>query len=167
MPHPVPPNMPEPPLVAARDRLDFYHSRATAVARDLDPAEAWDIIMAEPMPLLRWAFRIRDTLSAPFGVTPSGGFSGARGVAPVEGEMLDFFLVERYAPGLLVLTARDTHLDVMTAVTTGGGQVAITTSVVTHNLFGRVYMGPVAPAHGLIVRGMLARVRAGAAAVSP
>ncbi|MEL6127878.1 MAG: DUF2867 domain-containing protein [Pseudomonadota bacterium] len=154
--------MPEPLLVADRSRLQFFHEADAALARDVTPAEAWDMIMAQPMPLLRLAFRIRDTLSAPFGVTPTGGFSEARGVTPVEGEMLDFFFVERSEPGLLALTARDTHLDVMTCLTTGGCRIAFTTSVIIHNLFGRIYMLPVGRAHGPIVRGMLRRVQAGA-----
>jgi len=37
-------------------------------------------------------------------------------------------------------------------------RLSITTSVKTHNAFGRLYMLPVAPAHGVIVRSMLARV---------
>ncbi len=74
------------------------------------------------------------------------------------GERLDFFLVERAEPDLLVLTERDRHLDVMTCLSTAGREVAITSSVITHNLYGRAYMVPVGIAHRLIVRTMLRRL---------
>ena len=117
--------------------------------------------MARPLPLMALAFRLRDAVSARFGVRPIGGFSGARRQAVKVGERLDFFLVEHAAPQVLVLTERDRHLDVMTCITTSGGELAITSSVITHNRYGRIYMWPVAPAHRLIVRHMLRRMAQG------
>lgn len=58
----------------------------------------------------------------------------------------------------MTLTARDRHLDVMICIEIEGCTLSITASVVTHNLFGRLYMIPVTPAHRLIVWLMLRRL---------
>ncbi len=108
---------------------------------------------------MRLAFKIRDTISALFGVRRIGGFSGKRRDHVREGDYLDFFLVERIEANMLVLTARDNHLDVMTCITTGAGSVSITASVITKNFFGRLYMLPVGPAHRLIVWNLLKRLK--------
>lgn len=113
--------------------------------------------MADPLPGLALAFRLRDAISARFGVKRIGGFSGAPVPVPKVGDHLDFFLVEAAEPGRLTLTARDRHLEVMICVT-GGTRLTITASVVTHNLFGRAYMLVVGPAHRLIVWIMLRRL---------
>ncbi len=56
---------------------------------------------------------------------------------------------------MMTLTVRDRHLDVMICIEIEGCTLSLTASVVTHNLFGRLYMIPVAPAHQLIVLLML------------
>nr|WP_227754412.1 DUF2867 domain-containing protein [Stagnihabitans tardus] len=140
--------------------LAFLHEAAVDLPRPMSPVEAWGRIMADPLPGLALAFRIRDAISARFGVARIGGFSGAPVAAPKVGDRLDFFLVEGEEPGRLTLTARDRHLDVMICVT-GGLRLGITASVVTHNRFGRAYMWVVGPAHRLIVRVMLRRLLRG------
>jgi hypothetical protein len=145
-------------LIAAPDRLAFFDSQSIALPRPITALEGWNLQMARPLPFMALAFRIRDAISARFGVKRIGGFSGARAMAVVPGDHLDFFLVERADPQVLTLTERDRHLDVMTCITTTGGRLAITSSVVTHNWFGRAYMLPVGPAHRLIVRLMLRRL---------
>lgn len=77
----------------------------------------------------------------------------------LEGDYLDFFLVEHSAPDMLVLTARDRHLDVMICLSIVDRVLTITSSVVTHNLFGRIYMLPVGPAHKLIINSDMKRLR--------
>jgi Protein of unknown function (DUF2867) len=148
-----------PDLVAPRATLAYYdHSRIT-LPRPVTPAEAWTRIMANPLPLLGLAFRIRDAVASRFGVRRIGGFTGQRADNPQVGDRLDFFTVERSDPAALTLTERDRHLDVMIAVTSQGAEFAITASVITHNRFGRLYMWPVGPAHRLIVRAMLRRLQ--------
>ena len=148
-----------PDLVAPRAQLAYYdHSRIT-LPHAVTPAEAWTRIMANPLPLLGAAFRVRDAVAAPFGVRRIGGFTGLRAENPAVGDRLDFFCVERSDPQALTLTDRDRHLDVMIAVTSEGRDLAITASVITHNRFGRVYMWPVGPVHSLIVRAMLRRLQ--------
>ena len=97
--------------------------------------------------MMRMAFKTRDTISALFGVKRIGGFSGARRATVKVGDRLDFFLVEHNAPDMLVLTERDRHLDVMICLSIADRVLTITSSVVTHNAFGRIYMLPVGPAH--------------------
>ena len=140
------------------ERLDFLDRQTVQLRNVLSPLEAWNVLMARPIPFLAWAFRLRDAISSRFGVRRIGGFSGERRDTINIGERLDFFLVEHVAPDILVLTERDRHLDVMTCISTMDKELAITSSVITHNLFGRLYMLPVAPAHRLIVRGMLRRL---------
>ena len=107
--------------------------------------------MARPLPGLGVAFALRDAISARFGVKRIGGFSGSLVEIPQVGGHLDFFLVERLEDTMMTLTARDRHLDVMICIEMDGCKINITASVVTRNLFGRLYMIPVAPAHRLIV----------------
>lgn len=152
-----------PALVAPRDRLAYYASQHVTLPRALGPLEVWNRIMADPLPGLKLAFRIRDAISSRFGVERIGGFSGRPAGVPKPGDRMDFFTVEAISDDQLVLTARDRHLDVMISTDCSGPEVAITASVVTHNRFGRVYMLPVGPAHRLIVRIMLNRLRRGLA----
>ena len=163
--YPAPAAFPPPArLLAPPESCVFCHCARQVVGAPLDPLAAWNAVMAQPLPGMALAFRLRDAISARFGVERIGGFSGARRSAVAPGERLDFFLVEEATPERLLLSARDRHLDVLTCVTTrpapGGTEVAITSSVVTHNRFGRVYMLPVGPAHRLIVHLMLRRLAA-------
>lgn len=154
---------PEVALVAPKDQLDYYDSRSIELSEAIAPLTAWNLMMAHPLPLMGAAFRARDAISSLFGVKTIGGFSGRAAKQVAVGDQLDFFLVEGVSPNALVLTARDHHLDVMTCLTVAGKRVTITASVVTHNAFGRAYMLPVGPAHKLIVRGMLRRLKAAVA----
>ena len=148
-------------LIAPPADLAYLDSQSVTLPAPITALEAWRRVMAKPLPGLRWAFWLRDAISARFGVQRIGGFSGAKVGAPQVGDHLDFFLIEHIDDQVLSLTARDRHLDVMTCVTVNGADLAITASVVTHNGFGRLYMLPVAPAHRLIVWAMLRRLRRG------
>lgn len=151
-------------ILAPVAELDFFHTAQVPLARPITPLEAWRLVMARPLPGMGLAFRLRDAISARFGVKRIGGFSG-RAAGPVtRGGKLDFFRVERIDDEILTLTERDRHLDVMTCISTHGGALAITSSVRTHNAFGRAYMIPVGVAHRLIVHLMLRRLRADLAA---
>ena len=150
-------------LVAPRERLAFLDSQSVTLPLPITPLDAWRRIMANPLPGLGLAFRLRDAISARFGVRRIGGFSGGVVAAPQVGDRLDFFLVEQISDTSLSLSVRDRHLDVLTSVTTEGARLAITSSVITHNWFGRAYMLPVGPTHRLIVRVLLRRLRRGMA----
>lgn len=148
----------QPDLLARPNALAYLHSASMPLPRQMPPIEVWNRAMAKPLPLLGLAFRIRDAISARFGVKTIGGFSGKRQANPRVGDRLDFFLVERIDANALTMTERDRHLDVMIAVTTANRLLTITASVVTHNRFGRIYMLPVGPAHRLIVWMMMRRL---------
>jgi hypothetical protein len=146
-------------FVAPEAELAFLDAQSLALPRAMSAIEAWDLIMAHPMPMLALAFRARDAISTRFGVKRIGGFSGQRQAEPKVGDHLDFFLIERIEARCLILTERDRHLDVMTCVTTTDQSLTITSSVKVHNFFGKLYMLPVGPAHRFIVRKMLASLR--------
>ena len=151
-------------LIAPLAVLVYLDSQSVALPAPITALEAWRLVMAKPLPGLGLAIKLRDAISARFGVARIGGFSGAIVEAPQVGDHLDFFLIEHISDTVLSLTARDRHLDVMTCVTVEGVRLAITASVVTHNWFGRLYMIPVAQAHRLIVWAMLRRLRRSAVA---
>lgn len=138
--------------------LDYHDSRSVALHAPVTPLEAWNLMTSGPKPLMRLAFRIRDAISSLFGVKPIGGFSGVARQSVQAGDMLDFFLVEDRKPEMLVLTARDRHLDVMICLSVADHLLTVTSSVVTHNAFGRIYMLSVGPAHKLIVSSDLRRL---------
>jgi hypothetical protein len=147
-----------PDLVAPRETLDFHHTRSIDLPHPMTALAAWNLAMRQPLPGVALAFRLRDAISARFGVKRIGGFSGRLDQNPKVGDRLDFFLVERIEPEILTLSERDRHLDVVTCITTYGQRLTITSSVRVHNWFGRAYMIPVAPAHRLIVSVMLWRI---------
>lgn len=156
------------PLVAPRSELDYYDAQSLALppisTNRLTALAAWNLAMRDPIPGMATAIWLRDRISGLFGVAPIKGFSGARRDRVQIGDRLDFFLVEDITDHLLVLTARDTHLDVMTTVTTYDRVLTITSSVITHNGFGRAYMLPVGIAHKGIVWWTLRKVKAHLAA---
>ncbi|WP_204248195.1 DUF2867 domain-containing protein [Kiloniella spongiae] len=129
------------------------------MSEEITTSEAWRAIISNPIPVMKLAFLIRDRISSCFGIKPIKGFSGQWPSNLQTGDQLDFFLVEHISPNVLTLTARDKHLDVMTCITTDKTELTITSSVKIHNLFGRLYMFPVAIAHRQIVRSDLKRLK--------
>lgn len=160
---------PEGRIVAPGAECHFLHQARVELPDTLGPLEAWNRVMAHPLPGMALAFRLRDWISARFGVKRIGGFSGAQAQRAEAGQRLDFFLIEEATPDRLVLSERDRHLDVLTCITATpaatGTEVTILSSVVTHNAFGRAYMLAVGPAHRLIVWAMLGRLRRSVAKV--
>ena len=145
-------------ILAPQEDLDFFDLQSTQLHEPMTPLQAWSTIMSEPMPLLKFAFKVRDGVSSLFNVKRIGGFSHKQVTEVKVGEKLDFFLVESLSKDVLTLTARDTHLDVATCISVMDKELSITSSVQTHNLFGKAYMVPVAPAHRVIVSKMLKRL---------
>lgn len=154
----------EPPLLGPRNTLDYFNQLSRDLPRSLTPLEAWNLMFATPLPGLSLAFAVRDRLSSLFGVRRVGGFSHQPRHRVSPGDHLDFFLVEQVDDTHLVLTERDRHLDVMTTLTCVDRRILVTSSVITHNLFGRVYMIPVALAHPIIVKATLRRLQVALAA---
>ncbi|WP_431703284.1 DUF2867 domain-containing protein [Pseudomonas sp. BR20] len=143
----------------ALPELDYYHIKSVQLPVGITTLEAWNITTAEPGLVMRLAFRIRDAISALFGVRRIGGFSGVARKTVRAGEHLDFFLVEHSASDILVLTERDRHLDVMICLSITDRVLTITSSVITHNLYGHIYMLPVGLAHKVIVSRHLRRLK--------
>ncbi|WP_417453768.1 DUF2867 domain-containing protein [Kiloniella sp.] len=146
-------------ILAPREQLNFFDTQSVILSREISAPEAWQMITSNPAPIMKFAFRVRDKISGWFGVKPIKGFSGQWPDNLQIGDQLDFFVVEHISPTVLTLTARDRHLDVMTCITTDRATLTITSSVKTHNAFGRLYMIPVETAHKLIVRADLKRIK--------
>ena len=146
------------PLIAPRANLDYFNAQSLPLPQQISALQAWNIAMRNPLPGMAAAMWVRDRISGLFGVAPINGFSGVQHSKAEIGGKLDFFVIEDMTEQLLALTARDTHLDVMTTVTTYDRVLTITSSVVTHNAFGRAYMVPVGMAHKLIVWWTLRKV---------
>ncbi|MDF2372905.1 MAG: DUF2867 domain-containing protein [Rhizobiaceae bacterium] len=146
-------------LLAPPAELDFFDQQTIRLSRSVTPLEAWGIMTSRPSPVLKWAFRIRDFISSLFGVKKISGFSTASRKTVSVGQKLDFFLVEHVSNDVLSLSARDSHLDVLTCISRNGKELTITSSVKTHKIFGRIYMLPVAPAHKVIVRSFLRHLK--------
>lgn len=148
-----------PPTLRAVSELDYYDSRSVSLPAQISPLDAWNIMTAKQGLPMQLAFQVRDAISSVFGVKRIGGFSGTGRKTVQVGDYLDFFLVEQSTPDLLVLTERDKHLDVMICFSITDRVFTITSSVVTHNRFGRLYMVPVGPAHKVIINRYLRRLK--------
>jgi len=145
--------------LAALIELDFYDSQSIELAESISPLDAWHLITSRPMPVMAIAFRVRDFISSHFGVKKIGGFRKGSKRAVEIGSKLDFFLVEHICENVLTLSERDRHLDVLTCISRNEHWITISSSVITHNAFGRAYMLPVGPAHKLIVHAFLKRLK--------
>ncbi|WP_106755321.1 DUF2867 domain-containing protein [Pannonibacter carbonis] len=146
-------------LIAPRQTLDFFDERGTETGRVVTALEGWNLMRSKDMPLFELSMRLRDLFSAPFGVEPISGKKSARWQTVGAGQTLDFFHVDHISDHDLVLTVRDRHLDVMTWLSVRGKLYTVTSSVKVHNLFGKLYMAPVATAHKIIVATYLRRLR--------
>lgn len=152
-------------LLAEPRQLDYLHTTGTGIKHGMS---AWQVYaaMTDGIPAwLAWSFRIRDALSRPFGVAPIKGFSrhSPNDVPPVGGTA-DFFRVEAVFRDQLVLLSADTHLTVMVSIDItrspngSADRADITASVKNRNVFGKLYMLPVAPMHGVVVGRMLRNI---------
>ncbi|RJL16556.1 DUF2867 domain-containing protein [Paracoccus siganidrum] len=143
------------------DQLDYRHRDETFVEPGMTALEVYRAMTSYNPLFLRVAFRIRDALCRLVGIESIGGFStGDLPRTVAAGNKLDFFDVHSISDDELVLYSDDRHLTVVVALQldreTGLRQkLSITTSVKTKEFLGRIYMLPVKPAHGIIVRGML------------
>jgi hypothetical protein len=148
-------------LVAPRAELNYLDSQSAPISPTATAHDAYRRMTANQSAPLRAAFFVRDKISRLFGVEEISGFSGATpAVPPAVGDKLDFFTVESITDQQLVLTSRDSHLEVMLSVDIDASRVFVTASVKTKNLFGRAYMVPVAIAHKGIVASSLRKVSA-------
>jgi len=135
------------------------------VSEDMSALSAYAGMTAYNPCWLRAAFGIRDMCCAPFRLQAIGGFSGkAPPQGVVAGGKLDFFDVQKVSDEALVLSSSDKHLVVVVALHLAPAiddkrKLSVTTSVKVHNWLGKIYMLPVKPAHGIIVRNMLNRIK--------
>ncbi|WYK05096.1 DUF2867 domain-containing protein [Cereibacter sphaeroides f. sp. denitrificans] len=148
-------------LKTPRDQLDYRHSDEAFIAPGLTALDVYRAMTSSNPLYLRVAFRIRDMLCRPAGIAPIGGFSAGDLPGTVTaGDRIDFFDVHSATDDELVLFSDDRHLTVVVALrltreSPARQKLSIVTSVKVKEMLGRLYMLPVRPAHGVIVRGML------------
>ena len=100
---------------------------------------------------------LRNAIVAPFGLKTSGmNDASTRG-------MIGLFPVLSETPQRLIAGFNDHHLDFRVVVDVApadhGQQITATTLVLTHNWFGRAYLGVILPFHRMIARTLLGQVR--------
>lgn len=89
-----PPNLPpHAQLVAPQEHLAFLDCQSIPLPQQMTALQAWSVAMAHPLPFMSTAIKLRDMISAWFGVKRIGGFSGWPAQAPKVGDTLDFFLI--------------------------------------------------------------------------
>lgn len=146
------------------EQLDYRHIDETLVGPKLTALDAYRAMTSYNPLFLRLAFRIRDMLCRLVGIEPIGGFSAGNLPSTIAaGDKLDFFDVYSATDDELVLYSDDRHLTVVVTLRLTGEiesqqRLSISTLVKTKEVLGRIYMLPVRPAHGIIVRGMLGSI---------
>ncbi|EPG37762.1 DUF2867 domain-containing protein [Acinetobacter colistiniresistens] len=148
-------------LVAPLEALNFLHQDYQYINKQLNALQAYHLMTGNPPFWLRIAFKIRDFLSLKLaGVQPIQGFGSPKAQTVKVNDKLDFFDVIKITETELFLQSADKHLRVLVALQIHEhdhikNKLSVTTSVVTYNFFGKVYMLPVSLVHGLIVRNSL------------
>lgn len=150
----VQPNVDADALLAGAQFVDAYSIAVNDVT--LDARRAAEKMMARGPRWIEALINLRNRLVAPFGLkTPVPARTGAA-------DSIGRFPVISETPDRLVGGFDDKHLDfrVVVDVVTEAGErrVTATTLVLTHNLFGRVYLAIILPFHRIIARTMVRQV---------
>ena len=151
-------------LVAPVKELNFLHEDTQIINKNISAIQAYSMMTHKSSPWLNTAFKIRDFLSYRLAdVKPIKGFGSSTIHPPKLNDKLDFFDVVKISDNELFLQSTDKHLSVLVAMqinacTEYKNEIKITTSVVTYNFFGKIYMLPVSIAHGRIIRNMLKKL---------
>jgi hypothetical protein len=61
-------------IVRPATELSFLDSQSVTLSHPMTALEAWRQIMGQPMPMIKWAFAIRDAVVSKFGVSGSVDF---------------------------------------------------------------------------------------------
>lgn len=149
------------PLVAPLAALNYLHEAHQYIDKNLTVMQVYNLMTGHPPFWLRIAFKIRDFLSLKLGgVQPISGFDSVKPENVQINEKLDFFDVVKITDKELYLQSTDKHLSVLVALqlqehNEQENELTVTTSVITYNLFGKIYMLPVSLVHDFIVKNSL------------
>ena len=160
--------MPEPAsLIDQKNHLSYLDCQCLQCDPTLSALQIYVRMTERQNRFVNGLFKIRDWISGYFGIPAIHGFGHHHNLDNADlGQDLDFFKIEGIDDTHLILTRReDDHLEVMVSLFVErthrqSAQVFVTTSVITKNMFGKIYMVPVAMIHGWLVRSMLKKVRA-------
>jgi hypothetical protein len=153
------------PLVAPLSQLNYLHETHQYIDKNLNVMQVYSLMTGNPPIWLRIAFKIRDVLSLKFGgVQPIKGFDSSKPTHVQVNEKLDFFDVVKITDKELFLQSTDKHLSVLVALQLHAhdelkNELSVTTSVITYNFFGKIYMLPVSLIHGFIVKNSLKNLK--------
>jgi hypothetical protein len=151
-------------LLAPIDQLNFVHQDQQLIDKNITASQAYFMMTTQPPIWLDIAFKVRDFLSQHLaGVQPIQGFNSQSKALELGGKA-DFFDVIKVSDHELFLQSTDKHLSVLVVLqihpyNEQKNKLKISTSVVTYNLFGKIYMLPVAMVHGVIVRRLLRNLK--------
>lgn len=106
---------------------------------------------------MRPAMGLRNLIVGPFGLATQS----ARGSSSQGAGFLDSLSVAHEDDRRFVTGLTDRHLTFTLTTTTTPGQVTVETHIWFENLFGRIYLMAVWPAHHLILRAMLRKLAVG------
>jgi Protein of unknown function (DUF2867) len=154
----VEPNIDTGALLAGAQFSDAYSIATDATA--LDARQAAEKMLARGPRWIDMLVSLRNLMVAPFGLKP-GAPSGT-----TRADIIGIFPVVSETQNRLVAGFNDKHLEFRVVVDVapcgqgeGKGQnVTLTTLVLTHNLFGRIYLAVIMPFHRLIAPTMLRKV---------
>ncbi|MDO4640957.1 MAG: DUF2867 domain-containing protein [Neisseria sp.] len=148
-------------VIAEPSSLDFYHFIAHPLKQKCTAIDVYKQMTSRTPGWLSLSFKIRDAVSRPFGVENIAGFDSQPGANLKVGDKLHFFTLEELSDDHIVLTAIDKHLGVMVdlqvkaAGSDGENYLAqAVTTVKTFNCYGKFYMLPVAPMHGVVMKSL-------------
>jgi len=151
-------------LVAPVHQLNFIHQDQQWIDKNITASQAYHLMTSTPPKWLKIAFKIRDFFSLHLGgVQPIQGFN-SQSMALEQGGKADFFDVIQVSDHELFLQSSDKHLTVWVVLqifpyNEHKNQLKISTSVITYNFFGKIYMLPVSMVHGVIVRRLLRNLK--------
>ena len=145
-------------LLAGAQYVDAF--RVTVDGDALDARHAAERMMARGPRWIDMLVSLRNLMVAPFGLKP-GAPSGT-----TRADIIGIFPVVSETQNRLVAGFNDKHLEFRVVVDVapcgqgeGKGQnVTLTTLVLTHNLFGRIYLAVIMPFHRLIAPTMLRKI---------
>lgn len=138
---------------------DFEDAFAFQIPENTEPiAEVYSKIFNTAPPWVQLALRFRNVLMAPFGLKTKP----EQNREVKEGAKVGIFRIYQLGEHEVIAGEDDRHLNFRVSVHRNPGTsctVTVSTRVQFHNLFGRIYMGAVAPFHKMVVKSMLKNAR--------
>ncbi|MCO6551348.1 MAG: DUF2867 domain-containing protein [Gilliamella sp.] len=150
------------------EEIDYLDCQKKDISKKLTAYEVYKMMTSYQPRWLKILFKIRDCLVKLIGVKAINGFdsSAENKHQPDESNMADFFTITEETDDKLTLVVKDCHLDVCVCirVVDKGNDISKNTvyliaSVKNHNIWGKLYMLPVAILHPYIVNKLFENIK--------